>query len=85
MLNYSTCDFASMKYLHMHKWHQELVISFSSPSLSRSLATVQFGLHSLHLSTLTLYFQLWPLATSSSLRILGTVGYSLELLCDDAA
>ena len=50
-----------------------------SPSLSRSFAIVQFGLHSLPLSTLTLCFQLWPLATNSSLGDPENYGLSLEL------
>ena len=48
-----------------------------SPSLVHSFAIVQFGLHSFQLSTLTLCFQLWPLATSSSLRTLRTVDFTL--------
>ena len=34
--------------------------------------------HSLSLAPLILCFTLWPLATSSSLRILGTVEYSFD-------
>ena len=79
MLNYSTCDFASIEICtNDSKNYHFLFISFSSPYYLSFIGHYAVLPNSLSLAPLTLCFALWPLATSSSLGILGTVDYSFD-------